>query len=153
MAILSDQTFWSSTNSTCSLLRTAAHVAFASNRHLLTLNVALIALYSGLQSAGYGQSYWALFRSRYGNACLPPLVSDYQIVPGKLNTVKFKVIHELEEHLPAALFRYEWELAEHGRGKSYSPVTHIEQWLPLAFCVLYFVLAVVLVVASAGLLV
>src|SRR5439155_676026 len=47
-----------------------------------------------------------------------------------LNTAKFKVIHELENYLPAALFRYEWYLCEHGKGKAYNPITHLERWIP-----------------------
>src|SRR5712664_3916089 len=41
-----------------------------------------------------------------------------------LNTVKFDVIHELEQRMPAALYLYEWEKAEHGRGKAYRPLSH-----------------------------
>ena len=115
----------------------------ASNRYLLTLNAALVALYGGLQSAGLGQNYWLLSVPVTG---MLASFLWYQIIKSyrDLNTVKFKVIHELEQHLPAALFRYEWELAEHGQGKSYNPVTHIEQWLPLAFCALHLILAVII---------
>ena len=115
----------------------------ASNRHLLTLNIALIALYGGLQSAGLSQNYWLLLVPVTG---MLASFLWYRIIKSyrDLNTVKFKVIHELEQHLPAALFRYEWELAEHGQGKAYNPVTHIEQWLPIAFCVLHFILAVII---------
>jgi hypothetical protein len=57
-----------------------------------------------------------------------------------LNTAKFKVIHELENYLPAGLFRYEWHTCEHGRGKAYKPITHLERWIPLIFAVVYLVL-------------
>jgi hypothetical protein len=58
-----------------------------------------------------------------------------------LNTAKFKVIHELEDHLPVALFRYEWHSCEQGKGKAYKPITHLERWIPLVFAVVYVVLA------------
>ena len=61
-----------------------------------------------------------------------------------LNTVKFKIIHELEQRLPVALYTYEWRLAEEGRGKPYLPVTNIERWVPLAFLALHLALLVVL---------
>ena len=58
-----------------------------------------------------------------------------------LNTAKFKVIHELENYLPAALFRYEWHSCEQGKGKAYKPITHLERWIPLTFAAVYLVLA------------
>jgi hypothetical protein len=63
-----------------------------------------------------------------------------------LNTVKFKVIHELEREMPAALYDYEWQKAEEGRGKAYHPLTHLERWVPVVFMLLYVLLAVIGVV-------
>ena len=57
-----------------------------------------------------------------------------------LNTAKFKIIHELELNLPAALYAHEWRLAEEGRGKAYRSVTDIERWIPLVFLGLHLVL-------------
>lgn len=58
-----------------------------------------------------------------------------------LNTAKFKVIHELESHLPAALFTYEWHVCGWGGdAKKYRPLTHSEQWVPILFMVFYVVL-------------
>ena len=77
----------------------------ASNRYLLTLNAALVALY-GLQSAGFGQSYWTLLLPIIG---IPVSALWYLIIKSHadLNRIKFKVIHELEQHLPAALYKYD----------------------------------------------
>ncbi len=57
-----------------------------------------------------------------------------------LNTAKFKVIHELEDYLPAALFRYEWHSCEQGQGKVYRPITHVERWIPLIFASVFLIL-------------
>jgi hypothetical protein len=59
-----------------------------------------------------------------------------------LNTAKFKVIHELENYLPMALFKYEWHSCELGKGKAYKPITHLERWIPLIFAGVYLVLTV-----------
>jgi hypothetical protein len=59
-----------------------------------------------------------------------------------LNSVKFEVIHELEQQLPAALYEYEWKKAQEGRGGTYHPLTHLEQWVPVVFMTLYALLAV-----------
>lgn len=58
-----------------------------------------------------------------------------------LNTAKFKVIHELENYLPVAIFRYEWHSCELGQGKAYKPITHLERWIPVIFAAVYLVLS------------
>ena len=120
----------------------------ASNRYLLTLNAALVALY-GLQSAGFGHSYWTLLLPIIG---IPVSALWYLIIKSHadLNRIKFKVIHELEQHLPAALYKYEWHLAQEGKGKTYRAVTTIERWIPILFAVLHVVLAVMIILAIAG---
>lgn len=57
-----------------------------------------------------------------------------------LNSAKFKVIHQLEDYLPVALFRYEWHSCELGKGKAYKPITHLERWIPLIFAAVYLAL-------------
>ena len=120
----------------------------ASNRYLLAINAALVALY-GLQSAGFGQTYWALLIPAMG---IPVCLLWYLIIKSHadLNGIKFDVIHELEQHLPAAMYKYEWYLAEEGRGKTYRAVTTIEQWVPVLFTLLHVVLAILIILAIAG---
>ena len=120
----------------------------ASSRYLLTLNVALAALY-GLQSAGFGQSYWMLAISVIG---ILVSVLWYLIIKSHsdLNRVKFDVIHEFEEHLPAEMYKYEWELAEKGQGKTYRAVTRIERCIPILFAALHVGLGVMIGLAVAG---
>ena len=55
----------------------------------------------------------------------------------QLNSGKYKVIHELEEHLPASLFAVEWEYLERGEGKKYNKLTVIESYIPVIFILLY----------------
>ena len=120
----------------------------ASSRYLLALNAAFIALY-GLQSASFGQSYWTLLIPFVGI-----LVSAlwYLIIKShaNLNRVKFDVIHELEQHLPAVMYKYEWCLAEEGKGKAYRTVTTLEQGIPILFVVLHVVLAIMITLAING---
>ena len=121
-----------------------------SSRYLLTLNAALVALY-GFQSAGFGQSYWALVVPVVGIAVS---LLWYLIIKSHadLNRVKFGVIHEFEQHLPAAMYRYEWRLAEDGKGKSYRAVTAIEKWIPILFAILHVVLGIFIVLSLIGIL-
>lgn len=120
----------------------------ASNRYLLAINAALVALY-GLQSTSFGQNYWALPIPVMGiTVCL----LWFLIIKSHadLNGIKFDVIHELEQHLPAATYKYEWYLAEGGQGKTYRAVTTIEQWVPVLFALLHVVLAILIILAIAG---
>ena len=86
----------------------------ASSRYLLTLNSAIVALY-GFQSASFGQGYWMIPIPILGFAVS---LLWRQIIKSHrdLNAVKFKIIHELEQHLPAALYAHEWRLADKGQG-------------------------------------
>ena len=119
-----------------------------SSRYLLTLNAALVALY-GFQSTGFGQSYWALVVPVMG---IHVSLLWYLIIKSHadLNRVKFKVIHELERQLPAAMYKYEWRLAEEGRGRSYRAVTAIERWIPVLFAILHVVLGIVIILSLIG---
>lgn len=114
----------------------------ASSRYLLTLNVALVALYR-FQSSDLGSNWWALLVPLLG-----ALVSDLwrRIIKSHrdLNTIKFDIIHEIERQLPVAPFKHEWGLAEQGRGKTYRSVTDIERWIPCVFLILHAVLFILL---------
>jgi hypothetical protein len=109
----------------------------STNSFLLTVNASLVTLY-GLTTPlkPSGAAAWHLLVPFAGIlVCIAwlSLVENYR----NLNSVKFKVIHELESHLPASLYAYEWQLLEAGEGKVYKPVTHIEQWVPVIFILLY----------------
>ena len=122
----------------------------ASSHYLLALNTALIALY-GLQSAGFGQNYWTLLVPIIG---IPVSLLWRSIIKSHadLNRVKFDMIHEFEEHLPAEPYKFEWLLAEEGQGKAYRAVTTIERWIPILFAVLHAGLAIIIILEIAGVL-
>jgi hypothetical protein len=66
------------------------------------------------------------------------LINSYK----QINTGKFKVLHEIESHLPLSLYKYEWEVLAHGKNKKvYYPFSHIELLLPWLLGIAYFVLA------------
>lgn len=113
----------------------------STNNYLLTVNAFLVTLY-GLVAASRFNTFWTILVPIAG---LLVSLTWYRIITSyrDLNTVKFKVIHELEQHMPAALYGYEWKKAEQGRGKSYHPLSHLERWVPIVFMALYVLLAVV----------
>ena len=107
----------------------------SSVRYILTVNAALVASY-GFQSANSGLTIWTIPVAVAGiiiSLLMWSIIKSHR----DLNTVKFKVIHELEQHLPAALYDYEWQLAQEGRGKIYHSVSKFELWIPVVFLVLH----------------
>lgn len=61
-----------------------------------------------------------------------------------LNTAKFHVIQQLEEKLPEAPFKIEWE--ELQSSKKYKDGTKLEKALPIMFIILYAVAFIVICV-------
>lgn len=113
----------------------------SANNYLLTVNAFLVTLY-GLLAASQYEGYWTVLVPVAGflvSLTWHRIITSYR----DLNTVKFKVIHELEQQMPAALYDYEWQKAEEGRGKAYHPLSHLERWVPIIFTVLYVLLAII----------
>jgi len=112
----------------------------SANNYLLTVNAALVTLYGlGVQPKVFGA--WQLAVPVAGIAlCVVwwQLIVSYR----QLNGVKFRVVQELEAHLPAGLYSHEWRLAEQGRGNAYMPFTHLEWAVPCIFAALFLILAV-----------
>lgn len=107
----------------------------SSNRYLLTVNAALVASY-GFQSTSSGLAIWTIPIAVAGitiSLLMWSIIKSHR----DLNAVKFKVIHEFEQHLPAVLYDYEWQLAQEGRGKIYRSVSQIELWIPVVFLALH----------------
>lgn len=113
----------------------------SSNNYFLTVNAFLVTLY-GLVAASELKGMWVILVPIAGflvSITWHRIITSYR----DLNTVKFKVIHELEKEMPAALFDYEWKKAQHGKGEAYHPLSHLERWIPLIFMLLYVILAVI----------
>lgn len=51
-----------------------------------------------------------------------------------LNSAKFKVIHEIEDHLPAQCFKKEWDIYK-GGNRAWLTATRIDRVLPFLFMV------------------
>lgn len=65
----------------------------------------------------------------------------------QLNSGKFKVIHDLEEHLPYALFKKEWNYLGKGEIKQkYRKLTVVETGVPYSFIILYGILMLIQVI-------
>ena len=115
------------------------------NTFFLTINTILVSFLVGILEFSIRATiyYWTIF------GCLAGVllcVSWYFLLRSyrSLNSGRFAVIHELEKELPARIYAREWEIvvtkASPNKGK-YIRQTYIEQIIPIAFAILYFVLA------------
>ncbi len=60
----------------------------------------------------------------------------------QLNRAKFKVIHEMELHLPFSCYKKEWSLLGKGKDKGkYLQLTKVEQNVPIILAVPYILLS------------
>jgi hypothetical protein len=109
------------------------------NTFFLSLNTAIFVLFGVFWNETPSLSPWLL---------LPPLViilgqctSWYWLVRSyrQLNSAKFAVVGALEDRLPAyAYSRAEWGALGEGKDwRRYLPLTHLEQWVPVLFALVY----------------
>jgi hypothetical protein len=109
------------------------------NTFFITLNTAVFALIGSLIAKGFNGSGWGLVFPLFGleGQCAAwfYLVRSYR----QLNSAKFEVVGALEERLPASpCWRAEWTALGEGRDRSkYWPLTHLEQWIPILFAIVY----------------
>ena len=93
----------------------------SSNRYLITLNTAIVALY-GFQAAGAANPYLLIPLAIAGLAI--SLLSIAIIKSHRaLNQAKFEIILEIEEHLPAGIYAREWDLFKQRRTPAWRPET------------------------------
>lgn len=116
----------------------------SANIYFLSINTALVSvsglLYAAESSSGYFSVAW---RAIVPIAGIVLCVTWYFIINSyrQLNSVKFEVVHALEQLLPAAPYDTEWKVLGEGRDhKLYWPFTHIEQAVPWVFGLLYLAL-------------
>ena len=111
------------------------------NSFFLTVITALISIVGVV--SGFGSqtvnvfSFWITTISVVG---LILCYSWYRIIESyrQLNSGKFKVIHEIEKKLPLALYHGEWIVLGQGSNpKLYRPLTHVEEWIPMLFALLF----------------
>lgn len=53
----------------------------------------------------------------------------------QLNSLKFRVIHEIEERLPFPMYQREWEILKDDKKNRYVRLSSIEQSIPLLFTI------------------
>ena len=111
----------------------------AANSFFLSVNTAIIALVGYLNSGSKAPSEFYFLVSISGIVlCFMwyKLLCSYK----NMNSVKFKVIQEIEAQLPFAPYYMEWEkLGKGKKSKLYLPFTRVEMFIPWVFLAIHFV--------------
>lgn len=116
------------------------------NNYFITINTALISFIGlSFQIKILQDIGWALILLPFIGIAICVifwyLLRSYK----QINTGKFKVIHEIEQRLPLALYDYEWEILDRGENpKVYYPFSHIELHLPKVLGIVYALFGVFL---------
>jgi hypothetical protein len=112
----------------------------AANTFFLTLNTSVFTAFAVFWSAKPHIASWALVFPLI--ALIGECAAWYYLVRSyrQLNAAKFEVVGALEERLPASPYwRAEWTALGEGKDRSkYWPLSHLEQWVPILFAVVYF---------------
>ena len=88
------------------------------NNYFITINTALITLLGLSFQVSFLENLSWLRSLLAGMGIIICIIFWYLLRSYKqLNTGKFKVIHEIEQHLPLALYDYEWKILEEGKNK------------------------------------
>lgn len=120
------------------------------NNYFVTINTALISLIGlSFQIKMFENVVWAkgVLAALGVIICVVfwYLIRSYK----QLNTGKFAVLHEIEKHLPLALYTYEWHILGEGKDKrKYYPFSHIELLIPWVFGSVYVLLLIYLIWVS-----
>ena len=117
----------------------------SANNYFITINTALITLLGlSFQTRIFENISWV--RSLLSIVGIIICIIFWYLLRAykQLNAGKFKVIHEVEQKLPLALYDYEWKILGEGRNKKvYYPFSHIELLIPWVFGFIYLVLGIV----------
>ncbi len=121
----------------------------SANTFFLTVNTFILGAIGFLYEKG-PQNQNAVMLIAFGAALLALCYTWYRLIKSyrQLNGAKYKVVGEMERHLPSSPYwSAEWQSLGQGKDSQlYTPFTHLESLLPGVFAVLH-------VLAIAGLLV
>ena len=113
----------------------------STNNYFLTLNSALLAFTGYLTSISF--RIWHIVLALAGiSICILWILNIKSF--RTLNSAKFKLLHKMEEQLPAKLFTDEWEYLDKGNKEGYMRFSKIEQGIPIVFLILYIIIIVLM---------
>lgn len=110
------------------------------NNFFITLNSSILALTAFMVK---GKEFIITFIGIFVSILWIMTISNYK----KLNSVKFKIINELEMHLPTKPYNYEWHLIGQGNDKKkYKRLTEMEKFIPIFFIVIYITILILKII-------
>jgi len=121
----------------------------AANSFFLTINTGISALFGYMASFKQVDAMIAQLAVPVAGIMLSYFWYRLIVSYREMNRAKFKVIHEMENHLPFKAFDAEWEAVEQGKNpKKYRPYTNIEAAVPWVFISIHSLLLVSSIINS-----
>ena len=119
-----------------------------SNRYLITLNTAIVALY-GFQATGAANPYLLIPLAIVGiaiSALSLAIIKSHRT----LNQAKFQVILEIEEHLPAGIYAHEWDLIKQSRPSArHLETSNLEGYIHYLFSAIHIAASTIIIVLQS----
>lgn len=112
----------------------------SANTYFLSVNSAILAFVGYLTTNASPEYMWLLALA----GCMLTLFW-YSIINSyrNLNSVKWRVVQDIEKRLPISPYDAEWDTLQRGKNpKLYRPISHIESWVPGVFFVLHLIVFV-----------
>ena len=106
------------------------------NNFFLAVNSAVLTLLGYFLTTSTAASYMLMGIIGIGISYLwMKTIESYR----QLNSGKFKVIFEMEEKMPVAMFKREWDHLGRGKTKDYVKLTVVERRVTILFMILYII--------------
>ena len=120
----------------------------SSNRYLIALNTAIVAIY-GFQASRTANPYLLVPLAIAGltismlSLCI---IKSYRI----LNQAKFQVILDIEKNLPAGIYAQEWNLIKQGRGLArHLETSNLEGYIHYLFSLIHVAAPTIIIILQS----
>ena len=114
----------------------------STNNYFLTLNSLLLAFTGYLTSISF--RIWHIVLALAGISICTLWILNIRSFR-TLNSVKFKLLHKMEEQLPEKLFTDEWKYLDKGDKEGYIRFSKIEHGIPVVLLILYVIIIALMI--------
>lgn len=112
----------------------------STNTFYITVTSLILTTYGVLKSLSFAANVCILIAGMLLSFSWYKVINSYK----QLNSVKWHLVHEIEEQLPICPYKYEWIKAGEGKDKKkYSPISHLEKNLPIIFGMIFLIILII----------
>jgi hypothetical protein len=111
----------------------------STNTFYITVTSLILTVYGITKSLSFIANICVLIAGILLSISWHEVINSYK----QINSVKWHLVHDIEEQLPICPYKYEWLKAGEGKDKKiYSPTSHLEKKLPIIFGLIFLVLLI-----------